>query len=215
MKTKLVFILTSLIIGSIAQAQISKETYTCQKAIAKAVQKFADKVADRIESCLIAVQKCNQKDPGDVDTCVGGLLVAGKGRCAVGKLSGDSNYFGKGSAAANDPSQGLINRELDKFVKGLGKCDLNNTNFGDLNMGNFGAFSNPVPANHFELADALNGDPDAPGETAGAACLAHNRLRKTFPNFNNIVNQIGSHDSSTEFPEVLVNNIVFSGIGCQ
>jgi hypothetical protein len=194
-----VAIVALLILATSAQAQVSDVTLKCQKTIKKATEKFIDKVADNIEKCLLEVQKCNTKDtPAEVDACVGKLLVAGQGKCAVGKLAGDPKYYGTGSAAANDPQAGAINRELGKFVASLGKCDLLNTNFADLNLA--------VPASATELADMLNGDPDN-FESFGAACVGHKRVGATFKNRLALMSQLFNIDGSNiPIPLLILTN---------
>lgn len=196
MRLQPVAILGLLILATSAQGQVSDVTLKCQKVIAKAVEKFVDKVADPIEKCLLAVQKCNTKaDPADVEACIGKLLVVGKGKCAVGKLAGNTLYYDYvgGTAASNDPTQGSINKALGKFVSSLSKCDIPNVEFAYLGR--------PTPNDAFELADYLNRvrtfiDP----EPAGAACVAHKRVHASFPNVEDLLLIVGSHPDSGNFP---------------
>ena len=160
-----------------ADAQINDATFKCQKIIEKAVEKFVDGVADPIEKCLLAVQKCDLIDEDDPAGCKAKLLVPDKGACAVGKLASDNTYFNGNSAFHHDPnSAAMIDKKYGKFIDAVGKCDIPNVDFASLGL--------PTPANAFELTDALNMNP------TGAACLAHKRVKVTLPNRDALVTDL-------------------------
>lgn len=193
MNTKLTIVATvaTLLFSQLATAQISKETFKCQNFIKKGAGKFADKVADNIEKCLMAVQKCNLKPtPAATDVCIGKLLVVDKGRCAVGKLAGDEVYYGNDSAANNDSTQGVINKELGKFISTVAKCDFANVQFGNLGLAD--------PGDALALVDQLNDFPN------GAACTAHKRIKVTMPNRDDLFQQIVDHENFSNFPLSIV-----------
>lgn len=200
--TALVTTLASLSFSSLAQAQVSKETLKCQKTIRVATRLFVNKVADNIENCLLKVQQCNTKHPADVDDCVAKLLVVGKGHCAVGKLAGDDRYWGGGSAVANDPSQGAINKELDKLINKVSKCDFGSVDFTELGF-------SPEPVDPYELVGQLNKN------TTGAACLAHKRVKVTMPNRDALVTQINDHPDTGNFPFELAKALLLLSSTCK
>jgi len=178
------------LLGNAAQAQVNDATFRCQKVIKKAVEKFIDQTADAIEKCLMEVQRCNldqQLSPAD---CKAQLLVVDKGKCAVGKLASDTNYFGTNSSQNHEPySKALITKALGKLKEALRGCDLVNVNFAALNLA--------VPGEFDDFVDSLNLNP------TGAACLAHKRVKVAVPNRDQLFDDINSQLDYENFPESL------------
>lgn len=180
------YIVSSLIavlgIATMANAAQSKQTVDCGKSIASASDKFYNKVYKSVRTCLRATEKCE----GD-QACVGKLLVAGRGKCTVGKLDEGIEYFGQiGSDNASENSVSKIGKGIYKFVEALGKkCFLPEV---DLGTGPDGLGYDPTPIDKIELATQLN-----PENTSGIACGAHNDLLTEMPNRDDLANQLLAH----------------------
>lgn len=182
-----------LLIGGTAEA-INEATFSCQKTIEKAVEKFIDQVADPIEKCLLAVQKCNLDTNADPATCKAKLLEAGKGKCVAGKLASDTDYFGDNASQNHDPnSKAAIDKALGKFKSTLAACDLATVDFATLGL--------LVPADFNDFVNSLITVPE------GAACLAHSRIERTLPNMEAVLLDLGDELGNENFPDSIVNAI--------
>jgi hypothetical protein len=179
----LAFCLTGVVTGN-ASAEQSPETAKCATAIVKESDKFQKNVYKKTRSCLIGIIKCEGEQ-----VCNEKLLLIdegkAKGKCALGKLSEDYNFFGNSSSDDVLETHGSkIARAHYKYIGKLtDKCSVPGVVFegpdGIIDPTTNATFTF-TPANAFALGDHINAE-----STQGAACKGIIQIRVEYPDFQN------------------------------
>ena len=169
--------------------QIVRDTQKCQAAMGKLSLKFATQIVKGISRCFDEVLRCDRKaDAAAHDECIGRLLVVGRGKCAIGKLSLESPYMGPTSAATTtDGDRSVIGRAYFRFIEKLGPVCIGPA--VDLSTAGTGLGLDPAPASKTTLAEALNSNVDG----RGIACSAHKLLNDAYPLLDEIVDVLLAH----------------------
>lgn len=170
------FVLAAAVPNAAALTAIDAATKTCQDRIALETGTFVTARYQALAKCMRAAMACKTlPSPSDQRRCLGKLLVAAKGDCAVGKLDSGNATIGAGAAErALDGSTARLDAALAALVAGL-DTDCFGVVPADLSsLANGLGFPADI-ANAVMLADQLNREP------GGLGCLSLEKLVDAVP----------------------------------
>jgi hypothetical protein len=172
-----------------ALTYLDEVTETCQSSIVSESSTFVAARDAALSRCVNAALACKTAaSPAEQATCLGSLLVSGRGECAVGELDSGNPTIGQGAATlAFHGGRARLDAALATLVAGLDR-DCFGRNSADLSSPSTGLGFPAGAADALMLADELN------RVSGGLGCLSLDKLLDAVPRAQEVVDELRALD---------------------